>query len=131
MEEEGQSKRDFDNYPVLDRMELQLKKSSIPTNYVKNVDLGWAYEDLSQLTRQYTNRDYILIFPFCSKKHQNKKWPFFKELISKIRRECKNIYSILVAPGPDEIEEAKKLNANIVMDNNKPINIKKLISKNF
>jgi ADP-heptose:LPS heptosyltransferase len=83
---------------------------------------------LSKLIRQHTNREYILIFPFCSKKHQNKKWPFFKELISKIRREYKNIYSILVAPGPDEIEEAKKLNANIVMDNNKPINIKKLIS---
>jgi ADP-heptose:LPS heptosyltransferase len=126
--EEGQTKKDFDKYPVLDRMELQLKKSHIPTKYIKNIDLSWANEDLSKLIRQHTNREYILIFPFCSKKHQNKKWPFFKELISKIRREYKNIYSILVAPGPDEIEEAKKLNANIVMDNNKPINIKKLIS---
>ena len=35
--------------------------------YVKNVDLSWAKEDLSKLTQQYTNRDYILIFPFCSK----------------------------------------------------------------
>ena len=126
--EEGQTKKDFDKYPVLDRMELQLKKNHIPTKYIKNIDLSWANEDLSKLIRQHTNREYILIFPFCSKKHQNKKWPFFKELISKIRREYKNIYSILVAPGPDEIEEAKKLNANIVMDNNKPINIKKLIS---
>ena len=126
--EEGQSKRDFDNYPVLDRMELQLKKSSIPTNYVKNVDLRWAYEDLSQLTRQYTNRDYILIFPFCSKKHQNKKWPFFKELISKIRREYKNNYSILIAPGPGEMTQAKELNAKIVLDKGNTINIKMLIS---
>ena len=73
---EGQSKSDFDNYPVLDRFQLQLKSSSIPTNNLKNVDLKWAYEDLSQLTRQYTNRDYILIFPFCSKKHQKKKMAF-------------------------------------------------------
>ena len=79
--EPGQSKKDFDDYPVLDRMELQLKKSGIPANNVKNVDLSWSYEDLSKLTKQYTNRDYILIFPFCSKKHQNKKWPFFKDLI--------------------------------------------------
>ena len=85
--ESGQSKKDFDTHPVLDRMELQLNKSNIPTKYIKNVDLSWAKEDLSKLTQQYTNRDYILIFPFCSKKHQNKKWPFFKELISKIRRE--------------------------------------------
>ena len=37
--ESGQSKKDFDNYPVLDRMELQLKKNNIPTKYVKNIDL--------------------------------------------------------------------------------------------
>ena len=126
--EVGQSKKDFDNYPVLDRMELQLKKSNIPTKYVKNVDLSWAKEDLSKLTQQYTNRDYILIFPFCSKKHQNKKWPFFKDLISRIRREYKNNYSVLIAPGPDEFEEANQLNAKIVMDNGESINIKMLIS---
>ena len=126
--EAGQSKKDFDNYPVLDRMELQLKKSNIPTKYVKNVDLSWAKEDLSKLTQQYTNRDYILIFPFCSKKHQNKKWPFFKDLISRIRREYRNNYSVLIAPGPDEFEEANQLNAKIVMDNGEAINIKMLIS---
>ena len=126
--EVGQSKKDFDNYPVLDRMELQLKKNNIPTKYVKNVDLSWAKEDLSKLTQQYTNRDYILIFPFCSKKHQNKKWPFFKDLISRIRREYKNNYSVLIAPGPDEFDEANQLNAKIVMDNGESINIKMLIS---
>jgi ADP-heptose:LPS heptosyltransferase len=126
--ESGQSKKDFDTYPVLDRMELQLKKNNIPTKYIKNVDLSWAKEDLSKLTRQYTNRDYILIFPFCSKKHQNKKWPFFKDLISRIRREYKNNYSVLIAPGPDEFKEANQLNAKIVMDNGESINIKMLIS---
>ena len=126
--ESGQSKKDFDDYPVLDRMELQLKKSSIPPNNVKNVDLSWAYEDLSKIIKQYTNRDYILIFPFCSKKHQNKKWPFFKDLISQIRREYKNNYSVLVAPGPNELTEAKDLNANVVLDEGNPINIKMLIS---
>ena len=126
--ESGQSKKDFDDYPVLDRMELQLKKSSIPTNNVKNVDLSWAYEDLSKIIKKYTNRDYILIFPFCSKKHQNKKWPFFKDLISQMRREYKNNYSVLVAPGPNELTEAKELNANVVLNEGNPINIKMLIS---
>ena len=126
--EPGQTKKDFDNYPVLDRMELQLTKNNIPTKYVKNVDLEWANEDLSKLTDQYTNRDYILIFPFCSKKHQNKKWPYFKDLISKIRREYKNNYSVLIAPGPGEFEEANQLNAKVVMDNGESISIKMLIS---
>ena len=126
--ESGQSKKDFDSHPVLDRMELQLNKSNIPTKYIKNIDLSWAKEDLSKLTQQYTNRDYILIFPFCSKKHQNKKWPFFKDLISRIRREYKNNYSVLIAPGPDEFEEANALNAKVVMDNGESISIKMLIS---
>ena len=126
--ESGQSKKDFDDYPVLDRMELQLKKSSIPTNNVKNVDLSWAYEDLSKLIKQYTNRDYILIFPFCSKKHQNKKWPYFKELIIKIKEYYKNKFPILIAPGPEELELAKNLNAKIVLEEGEPIDLNKLIT---
>ena len=126
--EAGQSKRDFDNYPVLDRMEIQLKKSQVPTKYIKNIDLSWAKEDLTNFTKQYTNRDYILVFPFCSKKNQNKKWPHYKDLISRIRREYKNNYSILIAPGPNEFNEATNLNAKIVMDSEKAINIKMLVS---
>tara|TARA_E500000178_G_scaffold328334_1_gene358245 strand:- start:40 stop:663 length:624 start_codon:yes stop_codon:yes gene_type:complete len=125
---DGQSKKDFDNHPVLDRMELQLKKSGVSTKFTKNIDLGWAKDDLSEITKQYTNRDYILVFPFCSKKHQKKKWPYFKDLISRIRREYKNNYSILVAPGPNEIKEANELNAKIIIKNNEPIDIKMLIS---
>ena len=125
---DGQTKKDFDNHPVLDRMELQLKKSGVPTKFTKNIDLSWAKDDLSEITKQYTNRDYILVFPFCSKKHQKKKWPYFKDLISRIRREYKNNYSILVAPGPNEIKEANELNAKIIVKNNEPIDIKMLIS---
>ena len=126
--EPGQKKKDFDKFPVLDRMELQLKKNNIPIKYLKNIDLSWAQEDHSKLINQYTNRDYILVFPFCSKKHKNKKWPYFKDLISRIRRDFKNNYSILIAPGPGEIEEAKQLNAKIILNNNQPIDIKMLIS---
>ena len=124
----GEKKKDFDTHPVLDRMELQLKESQIPTKYIKNVDLSWAKEDLSRLTQQYTNRDYILIFPFSSKKHKNKRWPFFKDLISRIRRDYKNYYSVLVAPGPNEFDESNTLNVKVVMDNGQPVNIKTLIS---
>jgi len=126
--EMGQTKKDFDDFPVLDRMELQLKKNNIPTRFIKNIDLSWANEDLSRLTKQYTNRDYILVFPFCSEKHQKKKWPFFKDLISRIRREYKNTYSVLIAPGPNEMKQANEFNAKVVLDNGVSINIKQLIS---
>ena len=83
--EPGQTKKLFDKDPVLDRMEIQLNKSHVPTKYLKKIDLTWAIEDLTRLTKQYANNEYILIFPFCSKKHLKKKWPFFKELITLIK----------------------------------------------
>ena len=124
----GQKKSEFNKEPVLDRMELQLKKSNIPTKYIKNIDLDWAKTDLSLLIKKHTNREYILIFPFCSKKHQNKKWPFFQDLISSIRRQYKNNYSIFVAPSNEEINEAKNLSAKVILDGDKALDIKKLIS---
>ena len=126
--EQGQKKKDFDKDPVLDRMEIQLKKSGIETDYTKNIDLSWAVSDISRLTRRYANNDFILLFPFCSKKHPQKKWPYFKELILRLKKDYKNKYPILIAPGPEEISEANELNAKTVLDNNEPLNIKTLIS---
>ncbi len=126
--EPGQNKSDFDQDPVLDRMEIQLKKSGVDTEFTKNIDLDWAKTDVSRLLKQYANNEYILIFPFCSVKHQKKKWPYFKELISELKKSYKNRYPILLAPGPQEIEEAITLNGKVVLDDNKPINIKTLVS---
>ena len=126
--EPGQKKSDFDKDPVLDRMEIQLKKSGIETQFTKNIDLSWAITDVSRLLKQYTNSGYILIFPFCSAKHQNKKWPYYKEFISKLKQEFKNRYPILIAPGPKEIEEANKLNGKVVLNHKEPVGIKILVS---
>jgi ADP-heptose:LPS heptosyltransferase len=126
--ETGQKKSDFDKDPVLDRMELQLKKSGLETEFTKNIDLSWAVKDVTRLLKQYSNNEYILLFPFCSKKHKNKKWPYFQKLITKLKQDFKNTYPILTVPGPDEIKEAHSLNAKVVMDNNKPVDIKTLIS---
>jgi ADP-heptose:LPS heptosyltransferase len=124
----GQKKSDFDQDPVLDRMELQLKKSGVEIQFTKNINLDWAVKDVTRLLKQYSNNEYILIFPFCSKKHQNKKWPYFKELIMSLKKDFKNKYPILIAPGPDEIKEATTLNAKVVIENGKSVDIKTLIS---
>ena len=126
--EQGQRKSDFDKDPVLDRMEIQLKKSGIETEFTKNIDLNWAVENTSHLVKKYTNREYILLFPFCSPKLKNKKWPYYKELIQKLKQEFKNKYSVLLAPGPNEIEEANKLNAKVVLENNEYVKLKTLVS---
>jgi len=126
--EPGQKKRDFDLEPVLDRMEIQLKKSGVETEFVKNIDLSWVISDVSRLIKQYANNEYILIFPFCSKKLPQKKWPFFKELIYKLKHDYKNKYPVLLVPGPNEVDEANQLNGKVVLDNREPVNIKTLIS---
>ena len=126
--EPGQKKSDFDKDPVLDRMEIQLKKSGIDTEFTKNIDLSWATENASHLVKYYTNREYILLFPFCSPKLIKKKWPYYKELIQKLKQEFKSKYSIALAPGPNEVEEANQLNAKVILENNQPINIKTLVS---
>ena len=126
--EPGQKKSDFDKDPVLDRMEIQLKKSGIETEFTKNIDLSWATVNASHLVKYYTNREYILIFPFCSPKLNKKKWPYYKELIQKLKQEFKNKYSILLAPGPNEVEEANQLNAKVILENNQPVEIKTLVS---
>ena len=126
--EPGQRKSDFDKDPVLDRMEIQLKKSGIETEFTKNIDLSWAVENTSHLVKKYTNREYILLFPFCSPKLKNKKWPYYKELIQKLKQEFKNKYSVLLAPGPNEIEEANELNAKVVLENNEYVTLKTLVS---
>jgi ADP-heptose:LPS heptosyltransferase len=126
--EPGQNKRDFDQNPVLDRLELQIKKSGIETEFTKNIDLSWAIENTSHLVKKYTNREYILLFPFCSPKLKNKKWPYYKELIQKLKQEFKNKYSLLLAPGPNEIKDANELNAKVVLENNEHVKLKTLVS---
>ena len=126
--EPGQRKRDFDKDPVLDRIEIQLKKSGIETEFTKNIDLNWAVENTSHLVKKYTNREYILLFPFSSPNLKNKKWPYYKELIQKLKQEFKNKYSVLLAPGPNEIKEANELNAKVVLENNDYVTLKTLVS---
>jgi len=126
--EPGQRKSDFDKEPVLDRMVIQLKKSGIETEFTKNIDLNWAVENISHLVKKYTNREYILLFPFCSPKLKNKKWPYFKELIQKLKQEFKNKYSVLLAPGPNEIKDATELNAKVILENNEHVTLKTLVS---
>ena len=126
--DDGEKLSDFNEDSVLTRIEKQLKKSNVPIKYTQAINLNWSIKDISRNLKQYTNGDYVLLFPFCSKKHVQKKWPYYSELIVKIKEFYKNRYPVLVAPGPDEIDEAKKLNAKLVLDKNEPVNINFLVS---
>ena len=126
--DDGEKLSDFNEEPVLTRMERQLKKSNVLIKNTQAINLNWSIKDISRNLKQYTNGEYVLLFPFCSKKHVQKKWPYYSELIVKIKEFYKNRYPVLVAPGPNEIDEAKRLNAKLVLDKNKPVSINFLVS---
>jgi ADP-heptose:LPS heptosyltransferase len=126
--EPGQLKSDFDQEPVLKRMEIQLKKSGIKTENVNRSNLNWALTNIRHITKNYIDKKYILIFPFCSPKLQLKKWPYYSILISQLKAKYGNKYNIIIAPGPGEIEESKHLNAQVILDKGKSLKINELIS---
>ena len=122
------SKEEFDKNPVLDRFTHQLKISGLKTQHTLKPDFSWSCENISKLKSEFNLDKYILLFPFCSPHLTQKKWPYYNELIDLIKINLNNTYKIIVAPGPDEIEQAKQINADCILDNGKPINISQLSS---
>ena len=78
------------------------------------------------LMNQYIEGKYIAIFPFCSSKHKSKIWPYFKKLISELKNFYGKKYNIVIAPGPEEIDMAKKFDVDIILDKDKALDIMQL-----
>lgn len=122
------SKEEFDKNPVLDRFAHQLKESGLKVYHTLKPDFSWSCEDISKLKNDLNLNKYILIFPFCSPHLTQKKWPHYNELIKLIKYQYKDQYKIIVAPGPNEISDAKAINADCILDNGKSISISQLAS---
>ena len=118
-------KNDYNN-SVLQRFEDQLRQSNIKTRYTLIPDFSWAAERSNNYTLDIKKK-YILLFPFSSKTLAHKRWPYFSELINLIKINHSN-FELVVAPGPDEIEEANKFNIKIALDNGRPLDFFQLAS---
>ena len=114
------------NSSVLQRFDEQLRKSNIQTRYTLKPDFSWAAEKANNYNLD-TDKKYILFFPFCSKDLIHKRWPYFSELINLIKKNHSE-FELVVAPGPDEIVEAKSLNIKIALNNNLALNFFELAS---
>ena len=49
----GEKKRDFDKDSVLERFEIQLSKSNVPTKYTLIPDCSWAAVNIDQMVNKY------------------------------------------------------------------------------
>ena len=122
------TKEEFDKKSVLERFNHQLKTSGINTNHTMLPDFTWSCTDISKIKSEYKIEKYIVLFPFCSPHLTQKKWPYYNELIEKIKSQYNDQYKIVVAPGPDEIKDAKDINALCILDNRKALDISQLSS---
>ena len=122
------SKEAFDKNPVLDRFAHQLKTSGIKVNHTLKPDFSWSCTEISKLMTDFDLKKYILLFPFCSPHLTQKKWPHYNHLIKLIKDKYKDQYKIIIAPGPGEINDAKEINAECILDDGKSIKISQLAS---
>tara|TARA_B100000700_G_scaffold48271_1_gene50939 strand:- start:95 stop:1033 length:939 start_codon:yes stop_codon:yes gene_type:complete len=120
------SKEEFDKKPVLDRFDHQLKVSGLITKFTMSPDFSWSCSDISKIKTDYKLEKYIILFPFASAHLPSKRWPYYNDLINLIKEKYNDEYKIVVAPGPDEINQAKKINAISIMDNGNAIDISQL-----
>ena len=121
----GTKKSDFDHSPVLERFKFQLDNSNIKTKYSLKPDFSWACLDVDQIVNKFFGNKFILIFPFSSPQLSHKQWPYYNELI-KIIKSKHTDFEIVIAPGPNEMEDAKKINATLITNDKKALNIMEL-----
>ena len=121
----GERRKDFNNIPILERFKIQLNNSNIKTNHTLKPDFSWARVNVDKIVNKYFGRKFILLFPFCSPQLSHKKWPHFNDLIKIIKTKHPHL-EIVIAPGPNEIEEARKTESVLITNNNEPLNIMEL-----
>ena len=121
----GEKKEDFDNESVLERFKIQLEHSNVKTNHTLKPDFSWACVNVDQVVNKFFGNKFILFFPFSSPQLSHKRWPYYNKLIKIIKSKHKKL-EIVIAPSPDEMDEAKKFNATIITNNRKAVNIMEL-----
>ena len=120
------SKKEFDKNSVLERFDHQLVTSGLATSNTIKPDFSWACSDITEIKNHYDLKKYIVLFPFCSPHLTLKKWPYYNDLIQLISNKFGKTYKVVTAPGPDEINDAKKINALALLDNGRALNISQL-----
>ena len=119
-------KSEFDKNSVLERFNYQLKTSGLKTANTLRPNFSWASSDIDEIKRKYDLKKYILLFPFCSPHLSIKKWPYYNDLIKLIFNKFGEEFKVITAPGPKEINDAKKFNAVSILDNKKALDISQL-----
>ena len=125
---DNKDKNEFDKKSVLERFAYQLKTSNLNTSNTLKPNFDWASTKIEEIKKLYNLKKYFLLFPFCSPHLTLKKWPYYNDLIKLIANKFGDEYKIVIAPGPNEINDSKNINALVLLDDGKPLDIPQLTS---
>ena len=125
---DNKDKNEFDKKSVLERFAYQLKTSNLNTSNTLKPNFDWASTKIEEIKKLYNLKKYILLFPFCSPHLTLKKWPYYNDLIKLIANKFGDEYKIVIAPGPNEINDSKNINALVLLDDGKALDIPQLTS---
>ena len=104
---------------VLERAVIQLEKVGVATKYTLEPDVSWLADDASRLLEDAgINPGFILLMPGSSARHPQKRWPHYFELALKL---MKSGYSVVTAPGPDEIELCQSMPCPAIYSEGHPL----------
>ena len=121
----GIKKSDFDTFPVLERFKFQLDNSNVKSNFTLKPDFSWACANVDQIVNRFIAKKFIIIFPFSSPQLKHKQWSYYNRLIEIIKKNHTNL-DIVMAPGPNEMNERKKINSISITNAERSLNIMEL-----
>jgi len=121
----GIKKSDFDTFPVLERFKFQLDNSNVKSNFTLKPDFSWACANVDQIVNRFIVKKFIIIFPFSSPQLKHKQWSYYNRLIEIIKKNHTNL-DIVMAPGPNEMNERKKINSISITNAERSLNIMEL-----
>lgn len=104
---------------VLERAVIQLEKTGIKTKHTLTPDVNWLVDDVKTILKELEiEPGYILLLPGSSARHPQKRWPHYAELTSRL---LSHGYTVVTAPGPDEIELCNALPCQAIYLHGQPV----------
>ncbi|WP_163336383.1 glycosyltransferase family 9 protein [Desulfopila sp. IMCC35008] len=102
-----------DDRCAADHFRISFEKAGLEAVHTLVSDVTWMAEEMSGFLRQYgLAGDFIVLIPGCSKKHPYKRWPYYRELASRL---CDEGLRVVTVPGPDEIELCREITGDMLL----------------
>ena len=89
-----------------------LKSDGMQSKEILEPDLSWLINDVSLLLKKYKIfKKYIVLIPGSSRKHPEKRWPFYNDMAIEFMNRGYDVINII---GPDEIDLKKSLEGHVL-----------------